>query len=577
MGAVQQLNPDVGIAAERDPRAAFRGVAQADLAAIDRVSWHAELQRRHWAGFSGVRRWSCPPLPPNAAALTLVLAFVAWAVQRSLVPDFAPGPRAIPQEVRDRAALLFVLCWIPAIRYLRAGAELRRPVPFFSLYGCFFSFYYALAPMLGAANVLVLGPAASPADPARDYAGPVNLLLVSWILLCLGYSTRRGRSVRRRTRVGAALSRLPRHFVLRSALGMLAAGVGVEILRARGLLTPVVAGIANLFSLLMEAALVLLVCAWRRGELSPRLKASTVLGGFAAVVVALGSGITGSLMFLLFAIAMGYWISRRPVSVWLLIVGALMLASCIAVRGVIKDYRDEIWHRRGGAVSEPNRAGYLVALLESKLHDEGPAGAVGDGWDAVIQRSANVDLLIDVMHRTPSEVPYWRGYTYESLVGALVPRFLWPDKPEKTLGQQFGHRYRYLAEADHVTSVNLPVLVEFYLNYSTAGVLIGMFVLGMLLRSVDDAINRPGQPLLISIAATPLLARLLAMECDLSLVFGGLPMHLLAEWAIGLAMLWWTGVALRMARPRPPWYAPQLARRRADAGPAPLAAARSRT
>ncbi len=80
------------------------------------------------------------------------------------------------------------------------------------------------------------------------------------------------------------------------------------------------------------------------------------------------------------------------------------------------------------------------------------------GAQTVGERSATADLLADVIQRTPSDVPYWRGETYVSLVGAFVPRILWPDKPEKNIGQRFGHRYElHLGIEDTGTSINLPV------------------------------------------------------------------------------------------------------------------------
>jgi hypothetical protein len=110
-----------------------------------------------------------------------------------------------------------------------------------------------------------------------------------------------------------------------------------------------------------------------------------------------------------------------------------------------------------------------------------------------------------------------------SLVGAFVPRVLWPEKPQKRVGQDFGHRYGYLYTNDQSTSINLPFLVEFYANFGERGVYLGMFAIGMLLAVLQRYLNRPRQGWLRSLAALVLLVPIITnIESDFSLIFGGL-------------------------------------------------------
>jgi hypothetical protein len=175
-------------------------------------------------------------------------------------------------------------------------------------------------------------------------------------------------------------------------------------------------------------------------------------------------------------------------------------------------------------------------LLVGKVQAEGPLATVQDGWSIVAGRSANLDLLADVVRQTGSTVPFWGGETYLSLVGFAVPRFIWPSKPTKTLGQDFGHRYGYLDSWDTWTSINLPFLVEFYANFGEIGVLIGMMIVGLLYRLLDNDLNRAGQPLQVTICGLVLLVPLLNIESDFSLVFGGLFMNGIALWGLLVAL-----------------------------------------
>ena len=522
------------------------------------LGWHALQHYRHWAGYRPSRWRLSRRLPPNMFALAIVVTFVSWNVVRATAPRFAPGPQDIPQSVRDLAAVLFVLCWIPAIQYLRTERELRRPIPFLSLYGCLYSLYYALTPMLGLANFLAFYGNRGRFDPATDYGGPVGLLLIGWLLLCLGYWLVGGLGRGRAWALDRKLGEVRPHLIVVWAFALLALGLTSEVLQRWGWWPDRFAGVGNLLSIVMEVALVLLIALRRRRQMHRWAAWVTLFGTALAIFVSLGGSATARVLFVLFAVVIGVWLECRSMPPHYIVAAAIAVAGCVAIRGVMTDWRIQVWGVSRGEMSAIDRSNLMITLLREKLEHGGASGAISDGWEVIGRRSANVDLVVDVTQRTPAKIPYWNGFTYQSLAGALVPRFLWPDKPRKTLGQDFGHRYRYLSDRDLDTSFNLPVVVEFYINYGTVGLLFGMLMLGMLLRLIEDVINRPGQSLLVSAAAAPLLARLLVMECDLSLMFGGLPLQLPALLLIAIAILWHAGLIPRPTPARPPWYAPLL-------------------
>jgi hypothetical protein len=147
-----------------------------------------------------------------------------------------------------------------------------------------------------------------------------------------------------------------------------------------------------------------------------------------------------------------------------------------------------------------------------------------------------MDLFADVVRRTPDQIPYWNGETYYSLIGLAIPRFLWPDKPMKQLGQAFGHRYGFLHWSNLSTSINFPFLVEFYANFGPPGVIFGMFIVGLIYRCLDVFVNRPGQSPLRSLIAVVLLLPLFLIESDFSLTFGGVPLNAVALWMVWKAV-----------------------------------------
>ena len=132
----------------------------------------------------------------------------------------------------------------------------------------------------------------------------------------------------------------------------------------------------------------------------------------------------------------------------------------------------------------------------------------------------SAESLIIVTNFTPEEVPFWKGYSYKILLSKIIPRLLWKDKPSDTLGNDFGHRYKILNSEDQGTSWNMPVLNEFYVNYGLVGVLIGMLILGIILRicvSFVSIINTKNYHFVSGFAA---LFPIFFLESHLSLVFG---------------------------------------------------------
>jgi hypothetical protein len=278
-----------------------------------------------------------------------------------------------------------------------------------------------------------------------------------------------------------------------------------------------------MLSFISYAAIVLLIVHYRRGDLTRRNKFAFWAVLVCSLFVAAGGGATAVVLFLLFAIFMGLWIGRSHLPLPYLAAGVLAIASCVSIRGVMQAWREQVWWGER-SVGPLEQSQILLLLLKRSIESEGISGTVQNGWQVIAHRSANNELLADVIRRTPSEIPYWDGYTYHSLVGVLVPRVVWPDKPTKTLGQDFGHRYSYLGDNDLSTSLNLPVLVELYANFGEVGVVVGMFLVGVIF-AVVNLCNLPRQNILMTAALAPLLAQLFVMECDLSQQFGGLIMQ----------------------------------------------------
>ena len=167
------------------------------------------------------------------------------------------------------------------------------------------------------------------------------------------------------------------------------------------------------------------------------------------------------------------------------------------------------------------------------------------GFYEVITKTIEIDQLVDLLNSvalrlgmfhvfeyvaslTPQFIPYWGGDGYYPLLFKFFPRFIFESKSLEDMGQFFGHLYTFLDPSDDGTSINLPVLIEFYLNFGVISVAVGMLSIGLFYVLIFRFIDR-----LFLRADTALAAKAIffmnfsIIESNLSLVYGGVPLALL--------------------------------------------------
>ncbi|MFL5563198.1 MAG: hypothetical protein ACJ79K_17160 [Gemmatimonadaceae bacterium] len=437
-------------------------------------------------------------------------------------------PSEVPTDLRLRAALLLQLYLIPAAIYAARARESRPPLPTLAILGLVHATYYALPPLAGVVNAAYLPGIAGTmpyVDPVWDLPAALDLALWGWIALLAGFAVASPFLTERR-----AVARPLNVAKLIVALWLIAAvGLGAEALGATMQLPVVLGGTIGFVKLAGRYVLTVLLALRTRGEL-PRGHGKYLTACIIIELILLAT--TGSManpMTFGLTLSFGFWIAGgrlRPQ-----VVGSILVAVLIGVvlKGVAAEYRQRTWWV-SEQVTQVERTAVMRDLVADQLQTEGVSGAVVLGAQASMRRSATLDMLADVMRRTPREVPYWGGRTYYSLIGAFIPRFLWPTKPTKNIGNEFGHRYGYIGSHDTWTEVNMPFMLEFYANFGFSGVLIGMFLTAFIIRLLDVLLNRAGSSVLRAVAALMIIQPIFLIESDFSLVFGGLIMN-------GIAML----------------------------------------
>lgn len=152
-----------------------------------------------------------------------------------------------------------------------------------------------------------------------------------------------------------------------------------------------------------------------------------------------------------------------------------------------------------------NRAHFITAFTEEQQQEEVQSSYTDlsqqGGRSGVFERSSNIAQLSNIVNLVEKNGTY-NGKASVPLLAALIPRFLWPDKPQIQLGAWFALEIGAGSRTSSGTvnnSVNMSIPGQFYLDFGWIGLAIGCFFFGALLALFwnagdfnQSAYNLPG-------------------------------------------------------------------------------------
>jgi hypothetical protein len=228
-------------------------------------------------------------------------------------------------------------------------------------------------------------------------------------------------------------------------------------------------------------------------------------------LIRLGTGALAQMLFIIIFLSLAYWHFRRKIPCKTAVGTILLFILFLNVR---TEFRNLTW---GGLYSDYNPIGKSMLFAKMAF---GERESFAKGAELGSSRTAHILSFAHVIDLTPETVPYWMGKTYLTLLWMPIPRVIFPWKPEKTLGQEFGHRYGLLHSSDYTTSFNFSQLVEMYANFGVIGIIVGMFIVGIIYRALYEMLCHPNAGeggLLIGLF---IFMGLSNIESDFSVVFG---------------------------------------------------------
>ncbi|HEV2136884.1 MAG TPA: hypothetical protein VGR47_21875 [Terracidiphilus sp.] len=140
-------------------------------------------------------------------------------------------------------------------------------------------------------------------------------------------------------------------------------------------------------------------------------------------------------------------------------------------------------------------------------------------------------------------VTYQWGATFADLPLSVIPRAVAPWKPEKNFGQWFGHTYGIIKPGDQNTSVNLPPIVESYVNFGNFGVLLAV-LLGGICAFLYDLFGG-GKSTISVFLIIAIFAGLTNTELSISLGYGQVLQMSLVAWVLLILLRQYSGMRVR--------------------------------
>jgi hypothetical protein len=233
------------------------------------------------------------------------------------------------------------------------------------------------------------------------------------------------------------------------------------------------------------------------------------------------------------------WLYTRRIAVTPVVVTLLMVIFFSPVKG---DFRKAVWFGDAGDVSEMSSASKASLWIEqaTEYWSDTFSGSRGiaEGTDSAAARTDFIHQVAHIYSLTPSVVPFKYGETYSYFAIAVIPRALWPDKPEAgSANNYYAVTYGITTEEGIKTATfGVSILGEAFINFGWPGVFFIMGFLGVIIAMLEhifagDNSGAGGQAVFVAF----FVFFLNGIGSSTEIMFGGILQNLLC----GTLLLWW--------------------------------------
>ena len=258
---------------------------------------------------------------------------------------------------------------------------------------------------------------------------------------------------------------------------------------------------------------------------SPNKNKRLIVPGVILLVIgqSLLTGMFGELIFVL-ACSLILILLGKKIAFWrklVLTLGGVFFI--IIIQSVKKDYRNKSWNQGADA-------SYFLELVTDRITD--PSTILNPGTLFYTSVRMNQGWLVaETIYQVPNRHPFAYGETiWQSIAATIVPRVLWPDKPEAGGKANLKRFWGF----DLIGwSTNIGPLGEAYANFDRIGGIVYMFFYGLFFNLVLSLILKGADRRPTIILWIPFLFfNVITVETDLLTTMGALLKGLFFTWIV---------------------------------------------
>lgn len=252
-------------------------------------------------------------------------------------------------------------------------------------------------------------------------------------------------------------------------------------------------------------------------------------------------GVSASILLICGAI---YLMERRRVPRWALVFVVLFTLFFQVGK---EEFRKTYWKAGeiGAQQGEGGRVERVAFWAQNSFEkwNEALSDSSGEALRRVLNPSVSrVSLLnqsANVVHLTPSVIPYQYGWLYSYMAITWIPRFVWPDKPSMSEANQYYQVAYGLTSEDDLNKVSFSVglLTEGFMNFGWAGVVGIMFLAGIFFDFYQKTFLSKTSGALMTGIGVILLPQFLAVESQVAQYVGGILQQVLVTLVVMLPVI----------------------------------------
>jgi len=208
-----------------------------------------------------------------------------------------------------------------------------------------------------------------------------------------------------------------------------------------------------------------------------------LVGVFGLMIVrSVSSGMFGELVFMSVMALILVMLGNKASFFKKLSLFAIGVFSILVLQSVKPEFRKLTWLGN----SQENKGEVFLDLVGKKLLNPTSMFSSESGLFAFYARFNEGQVISRVIQSVPARYPYANGETiYKSLAATVVPRFLWPDKPESGGAYNF---QRFLGVKLRGYSIGISPFGEAWGNFGKVGGIAFMLFFGLLLNFFFNAL-----------------------------------------------------------------------------------------